>query len=56
MGVAVEQARQEGLAVELDPLVAVEVGANLEDATFLHHDVGMGGIGPGAIHDGGPGI
>jgi len=39
--VTVEQAGQERLPRAVDPLVAVEAGADLDDPTVLDHDVAL---------------
>jgi hypothetical protein len=56
MGVAVEEARQKALSVEINALVTVESLPDVLDPTILHHEVGHGRIGPGAVNDTGPGI
>ena len=55
VGVAVEQARQERLAGQVDALVAVEAGTDLDDAAVLDDQVRLGRIGAGAVEDAGAG-
>jgi hypothetical protein len=48
---AVEQARKDGLSTNVDLLVAVEARPDLQDPSALDRDVGVGGLGSGAVED-----
>ena len=49
MGVAVEQPRQQVAAADVDGLVAVQPGPDLEDAAALDQHIGLAWPGPGAV-------
>jgi len=51
--VTVEQAGQHGLATQVDPIVAVQAGPDLDDAAVLHHDVDRRRSCARAVDDGG---
>ena len=54
MGVAVEQPGQDRPAGDVDRLVAVEPGPDVDDPAVLDRDVAVGRIGAGAVEDPAP--
>ena len=54
VGVAVEQAGQHGPPADVDGLVAVEAGADVDDAAVLDRDVAIGRVGARPVKDAAP--